>query len=338
MTALPARAFHLNLALNASFQPAFRRFSGWECLPAGWGAPRPPRPPRSPAPRPPPRPVFTSFVIARATRCAASDRSLGSGCPTCALGKSETSRAGGGGGSPDGTTSRRGVFSTSLALRAALDRRGRKRCTVWRAQRFVVRVQAHRRGEPRRRLQRARRAAAPRPCARCCCRAAPCGHHASDAPLDRARAWLSWSSRTRRDVHSAVVARAVPLPTAAGAAGAGAGASSRTPRARSPPTPKRVGPRQTKKRFTGEDALTPKSARLRTPRAFASPKRSRRLGVASRRASEALVFAGRVTVNGAVVTRAATLRLSAERRRRRRRQGCRRRPRAGRRALLLPPQ
>ena len=96
----------------------------------------------------------------------------------------------------------------------------------------------------------------------------------------------------------------VPLPTAAGAAGAGAGASSRTPRARSPPpTPKRVGPRQTKKRFTGEDALTPQERKAKDAEGIRLAKALARLGVASRRASEALVFAGRVTVNdGAVVT------------------------------------
>ena len=91
----------------------------------------------------------------------------------------------------------------------------------------------------------------------------------------------------------------VPLPTAAGAAGAGAGASSRTPRARSPPTPKRVGPRQTKKRFTGEDALTPQERKAKDAEGIRLAKALARLGVASRRASEALVFAGRVTVNGA---------------------------------------
>ena len=149
----------------------------------------------------------------------------------------------------------------------------------------------------------ARRAAAPRPCARCCCRAAPCGHHASDAPLDRARAWLSWSSRTRRDVHSAVVARASPSSDRGGRGGGGGGGFlPNAPRSVPPPTPKRVGPRQTKKRFTGEDALTPQERKAKDAEVIRLAKALARLGVASRRASEALVFAGRVTVNGAVVT------------------------------------
>ena len=77
--------------------------------------------------------------------------------------------------------------------------------------------------------------------------------------------------------------------------GRGRGLPPERPRSVPPPTPKRVGPRQTKKRFTGEDALTPQERKAKDAEGIRLAKALARLGVASRRASEALVFAGRVT-------------------------------------------
>ena len=109
---------------------------------------------------------------------------------------------------------------------------------------------------------------------------------------------------TRGDRDFAVSARASSSSDdrAGGAPGAsGGGFLPDAPRAHPPPTPKRVGPRVAKKRFTGEDAASPDELRrsrrdggdsMRLGKALA------KLGVASRRASEKLVFDRRVTVNG----------------------------------------
>jgi pseudouridine synthase len=53
-----------------------------------------------------------------------------------------------------------------------------------------------------------------------------------------------------------------------------------------------------KKRFTGEDALTPAEIRDKAQTGIRLSKALQQLGVASRRASEEIIFAGRVQVNG----------------------------------------
>jgi 16S rRNA U516 pseudouridylate synthase RsuA-like enzyme len=67
-------------------------------------------------------------------------------------------------------------------------------------------------------------------------------------------------------------------------------------------TPKRVGPRPQKKTFTGEHALSPAARKRLASEGVRLGKALAQLGVASRRASEDLIFAGRVAVNGVVVT------------------------------------
>ena len=120
---------------------------------------------------------------------------------------------------------------------------------------------------------------------------------------DDASSSFAWR-RPRGDRDFAVSARASSSSDdrAGGAPGAsGGGFLPDAPRAHPPPTPKRVGPRVAKKRFTGEDAASPDELRrsrrdggdsMRLGKALA------KLGVASRRASEKLVFDRRVTVNG----------------------------------------
>jgi hypothetical protein len=53
-------------------------------------------------------------------------------------------------------------------------------------------------------------------------------------------------------------------------------------------------PRQVKKRFTGEDALTPAERKDKEAEGIRLSKALAQLGVASRRASEEIIFAGRV--------------------------------------------
>lgn len=122
---------------------------------------------------------------------------------------------------------------------------------------------------------------------------------------DDASSSFAWR-RPRGDRDFAVSARASSSSTSDDRAGGAPGASGGgflpdAPRAHPPPTPKRVGPRVAKKRFTGEDAASPDELRrsrrdggdsMRLGKALA------KLGVASRRASEKLVFDRRVTVNG----------------------------------------
>ena len=67
-------------------------------------------------------------------------------------------------------------------------------------------------------------------------------------------------------------------------------------------TPKRVGPRPQKKTLTGEHALSPAARKRLASEGVRLGKALAQLGVASRRASEDLIFAGRVAVNGVVVT------------------------------------
>ena len=117
----------------------------------------------------------------------------------------------------------------------------------------------------------------------------------------RARGWdanAPWSRHSGRAV--AVPARAA---SRAGVGGGGGGVLPDAPRNVPPPTPKRSGPRQTKKRFNGEDALTPREMKDKRDEGMRLSKALAMLGVASRRGAEEIIFAGRVTVNGAVVER-----------------------------------
>jgi pseudouridine synthase len=57
----------------------------------------------------------------------------------------------------------------------------------------------------------------------------------------------------------------------------------------------------TKKRFNGDDALTPREIQDKQNEGMRLSKALALLGVASRRGAEEIIFAGRVTVNGAVV-------------------------------------
>ena len=112
----------------------------------------------------------------------------------------------------------------------------------------------------------------------------------------RARGWdanAPWSRIAERAM--VVTARASP------SGGGGGGFLPDAPRDVPPPTPKRVGPRVMKKRFNGEDALTPQELKEKQNEGVRLSKALARLGVASRRQSEDIIFAGRVTVNGAVV-------------------------------------
>lgn len=117
----------------------------------------------------------------------------------------------------------------------------------------------------------------------------------------RARGWdasAPWSRQAGRAV--AVPARAA---SHAGGGGGGGGFLPDAPRHVPPPTPKRSGPRPTKKRFNGEDALTPRDLRNKRDEGVRLSKALAMLGVASRRGAEEIIFAGRVTVNGALVER-----------------------------------
>ena len=73
---------------------------------------------------------------------------------------------------------------------------------------------------------------------------------------------------------------------------------------RPPQTQRRQGPRPVKKRFNGDVALDPRALRdkRRDDEGQRLSKALAALGVASRRASEELIFAGRVQVNGVTVT------------------------------------
>ena len=73
---------------------------------------------------------------------------------------------------------------------------------------------------------------------------------------------------------------------------------------RPPQTQRRQGPRPVKKRFNGDVALDPRSLKdkRRDDEGQRLSKALAALGVASRRASEELIFAGRVQVNGVTVT------------------------------------
>jgi 16S rRNA U516 pseudouridylate synthase RsuA-like enzyme len=57
----------------------------------------------------------------------------------------------------------------------------------------------------------------------------------------------------------------------------------------------------TKKRFNGDDALTRREIQDKQNEGMRLSKALALLGVASRRGAEEIIFAGRVTVNGAVV-------------------------------------
>jgi pseudouridine synthase len=115
----------------------------------------------------------------------------------------------------------------------------------------------------------------------------------------RARGWNAnapWSRHAGRGV--AVPARAA---SPAGGGGGGGGFLPNAPRNVPPPTPKRSGPRPTKKRFNGDDALAPRDVKEKRDEGMRLSKALAMLGVASRRGAEEIIFAGRVTVNGALV-------------------------------------
>ena len=119
------------------------------------------------------------------------------------------------------------------------------------------------------------------------------------SPRVRARGWdanAPWSRHAGRAV--AVPAR---VASPSGIGGGGGGFLPDAPRNVPPPTPKRSGPRVTKKRFNGDDALTPRELADRRDEGMRLSKALAMLGVASRRGAEEIIFAGRVTVNGAVV-------------------------------------
>jgi len=118
------------------------------------------------------------------------------------------------------------------------------------------------------------------------------------SPRVRLRGWdanAPWSRHAGRAV--AVPARPRASPSDIG----GGGFLPDAPRQVPPPTPKRQGPRVTKKRFNGDDALTPREIQDKRDEGMRLSKALAMLGVASRRGAEEIIFAGRVTVNGAVV-------------------------------------
>ena len=104
-----------------------------------------------------------------------------------------------------------------------------------------------------------------------------------------------WSRLSKRQTSSTITT------SASSSSSGGGGFLEDAPRDVSPPTPKRTGPRQLKKRFTGEDALTPKELKAKSEEGVRLSKALARLGVASRRGAEDIIFAGRVTVNGVTV-------------------------------------
>jgi pseudouridine synthase len=118
------------------------------------------------------------------------------------------------------------------------------------------------------------------------------------SPRVRLRGWdanAPWSRHAGRAV--AVPARPRASPSDIG----GGGFLPDAPRQVPPPTPKRQGPRVAKKRFNGDDALTPREIQDKQNEGMRLSKALALLGVASRRGAEEIIFAGRVTVNGAVV-------------------------------------
>jgi pseudouridine synthase len=126
----------------------------------------------------------------------------------------------------------------------------------------------------------------------------------SSSPRRPSTQWAShvpWVSQPTR-VGTVMSLRGVSVSASSSSSETGGGGFlPDAPREVPPPTPKRVGPRQIKKRFTGEDSLTPKELKLKGEEGMRLSKALAQLGIASRRGSEEIIFAGRVSVNGVTI-------------------------------------
>ena len=114
--------------------------------------------------------------------------------------------------------------------------------------------------------------------------------------------WPSWYARDA-STSTTVCNASKYYPPAGDSSSGGGGFLPDSKPSYPPPTQKRQGPRPVKKRFNGEDALDARALKdRRQNEGQRLSKALAQLGVASRRASEDLIFAGRVQVNGVTVT------------------------------------